>query len=992
MGRGSPSKAPSSPLSELDSLALQPQPPEVAKSKSGDSQDPISDKFGSFYATTKEEDKNSSDGGLAAAAAAGGLAVAASADEASPMKEEEGDKSSDSGDDLVAISDTLAIGVGAAIVTTTSDLAKAEEGDSGKNDDDDKNEEKKKKDEELKEQPKQQPQQNQGSSAAKKSCIVVLFFLFLAAAIVAGLLLPDYLNDGDKNPSNVTPIPVAPLTCQEATEVEDGTSVTGSTQNANSGRVLPPCSLSPNGFGVWFKLVGDGQVYQANTCDPSTDFDTQITVFEGSCTFLKCNSAASSGDGCGDGQSQVLWSTNPNEEYYIFVHGKREQVGRFLLNVQAVVADNLSCGNASAADSTGLSEIIGNTWDVTQNSNGTEASFSCSNSTIPGLWYAVEGNDSNIAISTCSPATKYNAEISVGEGNGCGDLACVETLAETCLGQQGNIVTFFGVASTTYYFQIHGNPDAVSSAERKRELQSGNPADSQFGLTIQPNVGPNGFLVSPEESCLAAFPLETDGPMATGILYQSSNSLWNPPFCDGGGQGVMYHINGTGRVVMADTCNNATDFDTTLTVLTGNCEAEIFGCIASNDQYCGDQSSVRWTANLGESYYLLVRSAGGVSGNYGITLSNAPTPAPSSLPSEVPTMAPTTSTSPTLVPTASPSISPTLVPTASPSISNAPSPAPSTLPSEVPTAAPTSSANPTLLPTTSPTANPTSVPTVSPTVNPTLVPTDPPTIVPTSVPTVEATTLTPTVNPSLVPTDSSSSAPTSATMAPTKDPTKSPTGNPTERPTSGPTSSPTRSPTGGPTKSPTPSPSTPPTPSPTPVPTKLPTTDSPTTSPGPTDTPSSAPTVSPTASPTYVVDPVAMCSSAIARDALGTIDSVAIPLIGTNLSFKGEFVGSCGSTDPSTYENSPAVWYKLDGSRSGRNIIVESQICNIAFPFLQLTVFRGDCATPICVTGTSDFCNTDVKFEWDNSVSEYYLMFHGFGDSSGNFVFSVDSQ
>jgi len=1031
----------------------------------------------------KGEESSTGGAGLvaagAAAAAAGGMAAAAASDD-SPAGEQIGEakkeeESSSGGAGLVAAGAAAAAAGGMAAAAASDDSPEEEKveevankekevdesgsgGDAAPVSNDEKLKEKPTPQEEAKRDEQKQQNESKQSSYTKKVLCSMFFCCVLIGAVVAGILLPDYLKkDEDKDvtpgglplaPDGPTSAPTiqlaAPQTCQEAEIVTDGSSIAGSTKNAFSGRSFPPCSpLTSNGYGVWFKLIGDGQIYQVNTCDDFTNFETKITVFEGTCSFLKCNSANEAGKECGAGQSKVQWSTNPDQEYYIFVHGDGVQVGDFKLNVELVTQDNLSCDKADLAPSSGLEEIIGNTWSATQNANG-NGTFTCSEASPPGLWYAVDGDGSNIAISTCSPSTNYDAEISIAAGSGCDELVCVEATDED-FPSEGTIKTFFGAAGTTYYVQIHGNPDAVS-VERRR-LQS-SPADSQFGMIVQSNVGSNGFLLSPLESCESAVALEIDGAMASGTLYQSSSSLWDsalkPPFCESSGQGVFYTINGTGQVLTADTCNNATDFDTTLTVLTGTCSAQIYGCIASNDQFCGDQSSVKWTANLGETYYLLVRSVGNGAGNFGLTVNSAPTPAPTRFPSGVPTLAPTTP-----VPTGNPSLVPTVSPTASPT-TGAPTGTPTRNPTESPSGGPTTlptmketTVSPTLSPTSTistvpptvsggdgsqgsasgsgsgngsgsgsdtgsgseettvaPTSSPIKGPTTSPTKVPaTLGPTESPTPRPTSPPTPAPTKL-----PSQLPTGNPTSPPTPAptklpSQLPTGNPTESPTPNPTPLPTSQPTSNPSPEPTGQPTRNPTPSPtpaptgqpSKQPTPNPTPAPTRMPATSTPT-SPVATKAPTERPTGSPTDSPTYFIDPTDVCNRALERDALGTSDSVAISSNGPNFSFTKDLAGTCGASNPSAYDNSPAIWFKLDGSRTGRNIIVESLECNIAFPFLQLTVFRGDCSSPICVAGTADFCNNNVRFEWDDSVSTYYLMFHGFDNLRGNFVFSADSQ
>jgi hypothetical protein len=835
-----------------------------------------------------------------------------------------------------------------------------------------------------------EPQQNQKNRDTppqqppkRNACLIFSAILCVLAGIsLVAILVPRALDDdnaiqttGGDNPVAPTPAPtfaelVTPFECEEAVVVGANSTTAGTTKGAPALPEIPVCSgLGANGFGVWFQLEGDGNVYKASTCDPSTDFDTQISIFSGSCSKLECVAANDQGsdDSCGS-QSQLEFSTNPGDIYYLFVHGKREAEGQVVLNMEQVSQDNDLCDKAGTVTPSGGDEIIGNTWIAATGGNGDN--FTCSESTVPGLWYAIQGEGKAITISTCSESTKYNADISVAAGSSCSDLTCVETTSEECIASlQGTIKSFFASADTVYNVLIHGSDAAQASVESSRQLQDGSdPADSQFGMIVQDDVGPSGFFVDVQEACALSGAIEIDELAASSVLYQTSNSLWDS-FCDGSGQGEFYQIIGQGRAVTANTCNNETDIDTTLSVVVGDCVNQIWSCVASNDQFCGDQSSVKWFADLGETYYLLVRSTGSNHGSYALTVSTSATQAPTAGPSENPSSSPTTPL-PTQLPSASPSAFPTMTPSVSSSSSPTSSPSftPTSTLSLTPTASPTqtASANPTgLLPTTAP---PTKAPTNAPI---------------TPLPTASATTNAPIANPTVNPTPQPTPGPTTAN--PTANPTPQPTPGPT---TAKPTVNPTPQPTPGPTKAPTARPTVNPTPQPTPGPTKAPTarpTVNPT--PNPTPAPIGSPTATPSSSPTYIIDPTELCSDAPARDALGSSDSVAIIGRGPDFIFSPDLVGSCGT---SSYNNSPAIWYKLDGTRTGLNIIASAEVCNTMFD-LQLTVFRGDCDQLTCVAGSSDFCNQAVRFEWGTGSNTYYLMFHGFGTMDGNFVFNVDS-
>ena len=66
-----------------------------------------------------------------------------------------------------------------------------------------------------------------------------------------------------------------------------GSYVTGNLQSA-----LPyaaqSCADESAHFGLWYQIVGSGIGITATTCVEETDFDTQISVYTGSCDALQC--------------------------------------------------------------------------------------------------------------------------------------------------------------------------------------------------------------------------------------------------------------------------------------------------------------------------------------------------------------------------------------------------------------------------------------------------------------------------------------------------------------------------------------------------------------------------------------------------------------------------------------------------------------------------------------------------------------------------------
>jgi hypothetical protein len=81
--------------------------------------------------------------------------------------------------------------------------------------------------------------------------------------------------------------------------------------------------------GVWYRTVGTGASFTATTCSAATDFNTAVSVFGGVCggfdnaTMLRCLGGNDDDFMCAGqfGTSTFTWQTEPDEIYYILVHG-----------------------------------------------------------------------------------------------------------------------------------------------------------------------------------------------------------------------------------------------------------------------------------------------------------------------------------------------------------------------------------------------------------------------------------------------------------------------------------------------------------------------------------------------------------------------------------------------------------------------------------------------------------------------------------------------
>jgi hypothetical protein len=131
--------------------------------------------------------------------------------------------------------------------------------------------------------------------------------------------------------------------CEAAIHIAvNGKSVVSSTTSATFDEGIRSCGGASNTApGVWFEVEGSGTNVTASVCSPFTDYDTQLSVFDGSCSdnALECVGGNDDSPQCGINGvlSEVTWFAEVGEVYFILVHGYDSSIGAFELTVSEVV-------------------------------------------------------------------------------------------------------------------------------------------------------------------------------------------------------------------------------------------------------------------------------------------------------------------------------------------------------------------------------------------------------------------------------------------------------------------------------------------------------------------------------------------------------------------------------------------------------------------------------------------------------------------------------
>ncbi len=336
---------------------------------------------------------------------------------------------------------------------------------------------------------------------------------------------------------------------------------------------------------IWYTFVGP-----ASGCVniDVLDADLQLAVWEvGDCADFSTFVEVGANDDGGPGLSPALSSltVTPGVTYYVQIdgyNGATETDGTVLVSegagceppeppvaVDCSEALDLNCGEVvSGNTSLGVVNALGSC-------DGTNVS------TAPGVWYAFEGDNSLVTLSTCSDATDYDSKIAVFSGE-CDELTCVaandNVAPGSCSFGRASEVSFAALSGVTYYVYVTGHQGA----------------NGNFEMSVDCSVI--------NDECANAISIEC-GDTVTGNTEEATSD--DVPFCGAGSTsapGVWYTTTGNGNTLTASLCGS--DYDTKLFVYEGACGA--LSCITGNDDFCGLDSQVSWDSEDGVTYYILV--------------------------------------------------------------------------------------------------------------------------------------------------------------------------------------------------------------------------------------------------------------------------------------------------------------------------------------------------------------------------------------------------
>lgn len=293
----------------------------------------------------------------------------------------------------------------------------------------------------------------------------------------------------------------------------------------------------------------------------------------------------------------------------------------------------------------GQQALVVTTAGDTTFANPDEENAVCGSSAAPGVWYIVFGTGTAMTASTCENSF-YDTRLSVFDGGFEGDcdaMACVVENDDACTGTRSS-VSWASELDAIYFILVHGWNTSSGAYELTintelppppGDMDNDGVPDEEDNCIDTPNPDQldednNGIGEACDgnnDFCQNALPIDLTGGDVTviGQTVKATADRENSTCGASNAPGVWYWVEGTGGEIFAETCGS--DYDTRLSVFSGECGLLNLVCVISNDDFCGLQSGVRWESEVDTNYLLLVHGYNTSSGNYALRISAEHPPA-----------------------------------------------------------------------------------------------------------------------------------------------------------------------------------------------------------------------------------------------------------------------------------------------------------------------------------------------------------------------------
>ncbi len=382
--------------------------------------------------------------------------------------------------------------------------------------------------------------------------------------------------------------------CENALPVACGEQVSGSTVNASeTGEPTTTCGTLPSAAGVWYTFTADApSIVTLNMC--GTDYDSKINVYSGPCDDRTCvggndddPSPANNCEGVDTNSSFFVFEAEAGVEYTIYVNGFSTATGNYVLDVSC---EEIVCfaeaGTMTADENPVVSE------DGTATISATAAGDAVVPDGFLNQYVLTSGADLVIQGISETPSfdvTAYGDYTIHSVVFDADDAEAILAAIEIGVTTGGEVIALIEELGLCASLDVDGAP-----------------------ISVVPPAPPAPV----NDLCADAIALEC------GNTYTGNNiSATEDVDCGGSstpGVGVWYTITvDVASTITLETCFDATDFDTDLSVFTGSCDDLTCFEGFSDDGYTdGTPAAI---ASCGGTFPLNFRAGGILNAEAGVT-------------------------------------------------------------------------------------------------------------------------------------------------------------------------------------------------------------------------------------------------------------------------------------------------------------------------------------------------------------------------------------
>ncbi len=362
--------------------------------------------------------------------------------------------------------------------------------------------------------------------------------------------------------------------CANAIPVICGSSTPGTTINATADGISTLCGTTPSAPGVWYSIIGTGDVITATLCNTIVPWDSKINVYSDGCGILNCVGGNDDSPTCSP-LSTFTWTSVLGLEYDIMVNGYTGLTGDFVLDISCIpvpsndnvcAATSLVIGPNGPFSNVGAGVELGEPVPPASTCND-QLGWCAGGPTIENtVWFTVVAPLSgrlNIDIHDIdSQAAFYDAAYCTDIPNGFAMLRNANDDGSLIATNGSLIIATCLSPGVTYYLQVDGY----------------NGAQGTFNIEVTDPGMDASFTGLPATTCTNGVPV-TLTPVESGGTFSGTGVLGNvfdPTVTGSGTFGITY--------ALADGCNSSTQFvtvgDVPVPVITPNGNSDF--CVGSS--------------------------------------------------------------------------------------------------------------------------------------------------------------------------------------------------------------------------------------------------------------------------------------------------------------------------------------------------------------------------------------------------------------------------